>query len=58
MVLLLVIASWVWPFSVWAEPPDPEEFAAQLHADMFAAMLQAFVYGVGLGLLVKIINRS
>lgn len=58
LTVLVVVAAWAWPCSVFAEPPDPEVFAAKLHADMFSAVLQAFCYGVGLGLLVKMINRS
>ena len=38
--------------------PDPELFAQYLHESVFSAMMQAFVFGVGFGLLVKMINRS
>lgn len=41
-----------------AEPPDPAEFAAYLHAEEFGAILQAFVVGLGTGMLVKLLNRS
>lgn len=36
----------------------PEEFAAYLDAAVIGHMLQAYVYGLGLGLLIKVLNRS
>lgn len=36
----------------------PDEFGPELHEQVFSAMLQALVYGIGLGLLVKMLNRS
>lgn len=58
MLWLLVVGLLWLPSNAWATPPDPETFAAYLHSSIFAAMLQAFAYGVGLGLLVKMVNRS
>jgi len=36
----------------------PEEFAAYLNMGIFHHMLAAFVIGIGLGLMVKMLNRS
>lgn len=36
----------------------PEEFASYLWNTTWEHMLSAFVIGIGLGLLVKILNRS
>ena len=36
----------------------PEEFAAYLHMATFHKVAVAFVVGMGLGLLMKILNRS
>jgi len=53
LVLVLVTVE-----AVLATPPDPEEFAAYLHAVSFHSMLTAFIVGIGFGLLVKMLNRS
>lgn len=58
IAVVLLVSLFVQPFECLASPPDPETQAAYLHYALFARALQAYSVGVGLGLLIKMLNRS